>query len=268
MAKVHPTAIVEDGAVLADGVEVGPFCVVGAKVRLDKGVRLVSHNSVTGNTVIGENTLVHPFAALGQPPQSLAYKGEDTRLVVGKNNIIREHVTMHPGLVSGRGETTIGDNCMFMAGSHIAHDCKLGNHIVIANNTMLGGHVDVADYVWFGGGSAVHQYSRIGRHAFVGGMAGLEGDLIPFGSVIGNRAHLAGLNLVGLKRRGFSREVIHDVRAAYRLLFAEEGTLQERIDDVAETFANNAEVMEIITFMRQGKNRSLCLPRRDEHVEA
>lgn len=263
MRNVHPTAIVAAEAQIAPGAVIGPYCVVGPRVTLDDGVRLVSHVVVDGRTRLGPRSIVHPFASLGQPPQSIAYKGEDTTLEIGADTVIREHVTMNPGTAGGRGRTVVGDGCMFMAGSHVAHDCALGNHIIVANNVMLGGHVDVGDHVWLGGGAAVHQWSRIGRHAFVGGMAGLEGDLIPFGSVLGNRAHLAGLNLVGLKRRGFGREVIHDLRNAYRLLFAEEGTFQERLEDVAALFAGKAEVSAIVDFIRAGGQRPLCMPNRE-----
>lgn len=268
MTKIHPSAVIEKGAKVHESVEVGPFCVVGAKVTLHENVRLINHVCVDGRTTIGKGTIVYPFASLGQPPQSLAYKGEDTQLVIGTNNIIREHVTMNPGTATGGATTRVGDNCMFMADSHVAHDCNVGSNCVFANNAMVGGHVVVEDFVWLGGGAAVHQFSRIGKHAFVGGMAGLEGDLIPYGSVMGNRAYLAGLNLVGLKRRGFTREQIHELRNAYRLLFAQEGTFQERLADVAELFANNAEVMDIVNFVRAGGSRPLCMPNRETRTEA
>lgn len=262
-SKIHKTAIIESGAKIADDAEVGPYCIVGPRVELKERVRLVGHVVVDGRTTIGADTTVYPFASLGHAPQSFAYHGEDTGLMIGEKNIIREYVTMNPGTVGGRGETTVGSNCMFMAHSHIAHDCNVGNNVVFANSATIGGHVEVGNYVWFGGMSGAHQFTRIGPHAFVGGLAGLRGDLIPFGSVVGNHAHLAGLNLVGLKRRGFTRETIHDLRNAYRLLFAEEGTLQERIDDVAELFAKSPEVMAIIDFIRGGGQRPLCLPNRD-----
>jgi UDP-N-acetylglucosamine acyltransferase len=267
MTKIHPSAVVDRGAQVHETVEIGPFCIVGPKVVLGKNVRLVNHVCVDGRTSIGEGTVVYPFASLGQPPQSLAYKGEDTELVIGANNIIREHVTMNPGTAQGAAVTRVGDRCMFMADSHVAHDCAVGSNCVFANNAMVGGHVVVEDFVWLGGGAAVHQFSRIGKHAFVGGMAGLEGDLIPYGSVMGNRAYLAGLNLVGLKRRGFTREQIHELRNAYRLMFAQEGTFQERLADVAELFANNQEVMDIVNFVRAGGNRPLCMPIRESRAE-
>jgi UDP-N-acetylglucosamine acyltransferase len=263
-SKIHKTAIVESGARIGDDVDIGPYCIVGPKVELKERVRLVAHVVLDGRTTIGAGTIVYPFASLGQPPQAFAYHGEDTTLVIGENNLIREYVTMNPGTADGRGITSVGSNCMFMANSHVAHDCDLGDNIVFANCATVGGHVEIGDYAWFGGMAGAHQFTRIGKHAFVGGLAGLRGDLIPFGSVIGNHAHLAGLNLVGLKRRGFSREVIHDLRNAYRLLFAEEGTFQERLDDVAELFAKSSEVMAIVDFIRSGGQRPLCMPNRDD----
>jgi UDP-N-acetylglucosamine acyltransferase len=183
--------------------------------------------------------------------------------VIGARNIIREFVTINRGMPDARGETRIGDGCFIMTHAHVAHDCLLGDGVIMANNVMIGGHVTIGNSAWIGGGAAVHQFARIGRNAMLGGMAGLEGDLIPFGSALGNRAHLGGLNLVGMKRRGLSRETIHDIRNAYRLLFAEEGTFQERLDDVAETFANCPEAMEIVEFIRAGNNRAICMPHRE-----
>ena len=260
MPAVHPTAIVHDGARLEPEVEIGPYCIVAGDVVLGRGVRLIAHVVVEGHTQIGEACVLHPFASIGGPPQHLAHKGEPTRLVIGARNVIREHVTMHTGTALGRGVTTVGSDGLFMVGSHVAHDCIVGDHVVFANNATLGGHVQVADYVFMGGLSAVHQWSRIGRHAFIGGLAAVTKDVIPFG-LVGNDAHLEGMNLVGLKRRGFSRETINDLRAAYRLLFAEEGTFQERVDDVARVFNQSPEVMEIIDFIRADANRPLCLPR-------
>ncbi|HEY3813918.1 MAG TPA: acyl-ACP--UDP-N-acetylglucosamine O-acyltransferase [Caulobacteraceae bacterium] len=264
MSKIHPTAIVHDGARLGADVEVGPYSIVGPKVTLDDGVRLISHVVIEGLTEIGSGSSIYPFAVLGAAPQHLGHKGEDTRLVVGKNNIIREHVTMHTGTTGGRGVTTVGDNGLFMVGIHIAHDCIIGNNVVMANSATLGGQVQVADFVFMGGLCAIHQHSRIGRYAFVGGAAGVQKDVIPYGSVWGNHAHLEGLNLVGLKRRGFSRDQIRNLRSAYRLLFAEEGSFQERIDDTAATFADSPEVMEIVDFIRADAARSICLPHAEE----
>jgi UDP-N-acetylglucosamine acyltransferase len=263
MPDIHPTAVVQDGATLADDVFVGPFCTVGAKVTLGAGVRLISHVVVEGVTRIGEGTTVHPFAVLGGAPQHLGHKGEDTELVIGARNTIREHVTMHTGTVSGRGVTRVGNDGLFMVGIHIAHDCIVGDSVVMANNATLGGHITVGDFVFMGGLSAVHQFCSIGRYAFVGGMAAVNGSVIPYGSVWGNHAHLEGLNLIGLKRRGFSRDTIRDMRTAFRLLFAEEGAFQERIDDAARVYANSPEVMEIIDFVRAEDGRKLTLPQRE-----
>ena len=260
MPKLHPTAIVEDGAVLGADVEVGPFCIVGAQVRLGDGVRLMSHVVVQGDTEIGARCVLHPFACLGGPPQHTAYKGEPVRLVVGSDNIIRENVTMHAGTPGAHGVTIVGSNCMFMANTHIAHDCVVGNNVILANGAQVGGHVEIADFVFLGGLVAVHQFTRLGPYSFAGGVSAVTKDVIPFGSVLGSPAHLEGLNLVGLRRRGFSRETINQLRAAYRLLFADEGTFQERVADVAETYAATPEVMEIVSFIRADANRPLCLP--------
>ena len=260
MANVHPTAIVHDGAKLGPGVEVGPYCIVGPAVTLGAGVRLLSHVVVEGVTEIGEQCEVHPFANLGGPPQHLAHRGEPTRLVVGARNVIREHMTMHTGTAGGRGVTTVGSDCLFMVGSHIAHDCIIGDHVVLANNAAIGGHVQIGDHVFMGGLSAAHQHTRIGRHAFVGGLAPVTKDVIPY-ALVGNDAHLVGMNLVGLKRRGFSRETISDLRTAYRLLFAEEGAFSERVEDVARVFGQSPEVSEVIAFIRADANRPLCQPK-------
>jgi UDP-N-acetylglucosamine acyltransferase len=263
MSKIHPTAVVYDGARLGADVEIGPYSIVGEHVTLGDGVRLQSHVVIDGLTELGEGCVVHPFANLGGPPQHSAHKGELTRLVIGARNVIREHVTMHTGTAGGRGVTLVGSNGLFMAGSHVAHDCIVGDNVVMANCATLGGHVHMADFVFMGGLAAAHQYSRIGRYSFIGGLAAVTKDVIPYGSVWGNHAHLEGLNLVGLRRRGFSRETINELRAAYRLLFADEGTFQERLADVAETYAHSPEVMEIVGFIQADANRPLCLPGLD-----
>lgn len=263
MTQIHPTAIVSPGAQLGQDVEIGAFCTVGPQVQLGDGVRLVSHVVVEGATQVGAGTTIHSFAVLGGAPQHLAHKGEDTRLVIGERNIIREHVTMHTGTVGGGGVTKVGSDSLYMVGAHVAHDCIVGDRVTFANNATLGGHVVIGDFVFMGGLCAVHQFTRIGRYSFVGGGGVVTKDIIPYGSVWGNHAHLEGLNLVGLKRRGFSREAINALRAAYRLLFADEGTFQERLDDVAETHAGTPEVMEIVDFIRAEGNRPLCLPERE-----
>lgn len=260
MANIHPSAVVDPKAQIAETATVGPFCVVGPDVFLGEGVELVSHVAIDGITSVGDNTRIFPFASIGHRPQDLKYRGEPSRLEIGRNNQIREHVTMNPGTEGGGMVTKVGDNCLFMASAHVAHDCILGDNVIMANNATLAGHVTVGDFAFLGGLSAVHQFVRIGKHAMIGGMSGVEADVIPFGMVIGNRAHLNGLNIVGLKRRGFSRDDVHTLRNAYRLLFAPEGTLQERVSDVAEQFKDNAVVMEIVAFIRDESSRSLCTP--------
>lgn len=257
---IHPTAIVESGARIGAAVKIGPYCMVGPEVELDESVELVSHVCVAGRTKVGARTRIFPFASIGHQPQDLKYKGEPSTLTIGTDCQIREGVTMNPGTAGGGMSTTIGNHCAFLANSHVGHDSHVGDHVVFSNNVMLAGHVTVGDYVIIGGGAAVIQFARVGAHAFVGGMSGLEQDLIPYGMALGNRAHLSGLNIVGLSRRGFSKGDIHTLRRAYRALFADEGTLQERVEDVSVQFAGNEIVQEIIAFMRTPGKRSLCTP--------
>lgn len=259
---IHTTAIVDPKAQLGHEVKIGPYCCVGPKVVLDDGVELISHVVIDGRTTVGKGTRIYPFAILGQGPQSIGYKGEDTALVIGENNTIREHATMHLGTVKDKGMTTVGNNNLFMVGTHVAHDCVVGNNVIMANNAALGGHVVVGDYVIFGGLCAIHQFVRIGHHAMISGMAGVEHDVIPYGFVVAPRSALSGLNIVGLRRNNFTRDAIQEIRTAYRLLFAEEGTLAERIKDVSDFYQNQPIIMDIIDFMTQDSKRDLCLPRR------
>lgn len=265
-AGVHPTAIVDSAAGLGAGVSVGPYCVVGPDVVLGDGCELLSHAVVAGRTEMGPNCRIYPFASIGHPPQDMKYRGEPSRLEIGANNIIREHVTINPGTEGGGMVTRIGNNCLLMVGAHVAHDCLVGNHVIMANNATLAGHVVVEDFAMLGGLSAVHQHCRIGRHAMVGGMSGVESSVIPYGSVKGDRARLGGLNVVGLKRRGFSRDDITSLRRAYRLMFAKEGTMAERLDDVTEGYSHQPAVMEIVDFIRSDSGRAICQP--DENPEA
>jgi len=266
MGRIHATAIVDPKAQLGDDVSIGPYCIVGPDVVLGANVELIGQVVVAGHTELGAGTRVFPFAAVGLPPQDLKYRGEPTRLVVGREVVIREHATLHPGTAGGGGLTKVGDGCLLMVGCHVAHDCKLGDKVILTNNATLGGHVQVGEHAMLGGLSAVHQFVRIGQHAMVGGMTGVEGDVIPYGLVMGDRARLAGLNLVGLKRRGFSREEIHSLRAAYRMLFAAEGTLAERLDDVTELFGQMRVVMDIVDFIRADANRPICQPKNGTSV--
>ena len=260
MSKIHPTAIISSSAKIAKGVKVGPYSTVGSNVVLDADVEIISHASIDGYTKIGSGTKIFPFASIGSPPQDLKYKGEKSSTIIGKNNIIREYVTINPGTQGGGLVTKTGDKCLLMAGSHVAHDCKLGDNVILANNATLGGHVEIGDFAILGGLSGVHQFVRIGRHAMIGGLSGVENDVIPYGSVKGNRAFIVGLNVIGLKRRGVPREAIHSLRKAYRLLFAQEGTLAERVEDVAKMFLDNEPVMEIVSFIRKDSSRSVCQP--------
>lgn len=260
-SAIHPTAIVEPGAELGSDVEIGPFSMVGPRVTLGDRVKIWNGVTIRGATYIGDDVEIFPGSVVGTRPQILGLKeSNDARIVVGPRTILRENVTIHPGSTND-GETRVGADGLFMVGVHIAHDCVVGDKCVFANTVTLGGHVHVGDEVWMGGLAAIHQFTQIGRHAFVGGGAALTTDVIPFGSVVGNYAHLAGLNIIGLKRRGFSRETIHDLRAAYRLLFADEGTFSERLEDTARSFADSPEVMEIVDFVQRGRERSLCMPK-------
>ncbi len=246
---------------MGTGVEIGPYCVIGPDVVLGDRVHLISHVVIDGRTTIGLDSTVYPFASLGQAPQDLKYKGEPSTLEIGARSRIREQVTMNPGTEGGGMVTRVGDDGLFMVGSHIAHDCILGDHIIMANNATLAGHVVLGDFAVVGGLSAIHQFVRIGHHAMVGGMTGVEQDVIPFGLVMGDRARLTGLNLVGMERRGFSREDIQGVRSAYRMLFGPDGTLAERIEEVARVFSANQYVRQIIEFARAKSSRGLCQPR-------
>jgi UDP-N-acetylglucosamine acyltransferase len=255
-------AAVDKAAKLGENVTIGPFCTVGPDVVLDDGVTLISHVAVAGRTTIGPRTRVFPFASLGHEPQDLKYKGEASTLAIGADCLIREGVTMNPGTEGGTMATVVGDKCAFLANAHVAHDCRIGNGVIFSNNVMLAGHCTVGDYVIIGGGSAVHQFVRIGDHAFIGAVSGVGSDVIPYGMAATQQraASLSGLNIIGLKRRGFSRDDIHELRRAYRLLFANEGTLKERVEDVASEFESHPLIHEILDFIREGGDRAICVP--------
>lgn len=259
--KVHPTAIVNSKAKLGNGVIVGPYSIIGPNVELADNVELVSHVCVEGNTKIGAGSKIFPFASVGHQPQDLKYHGEDSWLEIGSDCTIRENVTINPGTKGGGLYTRIGDNCLLMANSHVAHDCQIGNNVVLANYVGIAGHAVVEDFVIFGGICVVHQFVHIGAHAFVGAHSMVDGDVIPYGMAIGNRAKLAGLNLVGLKRRKFNREEIHVLRTAFRMIFSTEGTLRERVTDASQMFESSILVKDVVKFIHDAKGRSLCLPR-------
>jgi UDP-N-acetylglucosamine acyltransferase len=259
--QIHPSAVVEEGAQFGNNVRVGPFSVIAPEVVLGDNVHVHSHVVISGNTEIGEGTQIFPFASLGHAPQDRKFRGESSRLIIGAHNIIREYVTMNPGTEHGGLVTRIGDHGLFLTGAHIAHDCQLGNNVLLVNNATLGGHCVVEDYASVGGLSAVHQFVRIGAYAFIGGMSGVENDVIPFGIALGNRANLGGLNILGLKRHGFEREQIHTLRKAYRMLFATEGTMAERLEDVEKMFPDDQHVQRIVDFIRADSSRAFCVPR-------
>ncbi len=261
MTSIHPTAVIEPGAKLGTDVKIGPFCVVGANVQLGDRVELKSHIAVDGYTTIGEETVIYPFASIGHAPQDLKYKGEKSELIIGKRNKIREHVTMNPGTVGDKMKTVVGDNCLFMMSSHVAHDCTVGSNVILANNATLAGHVEVGDFAIIGGLAAIHQFVRIGPYAMIGGMSGVEYDVIPFGLVKGERAHLAGLNYVGLERRGYTKEQIQLLMKAFKDLFDNQGTLAERTDKVANDYKADQTVMRVIDFIRAKEGRSVLQPR-------
>lgn len=262
MSDIHATAIVDPKARLGADVKVGPYCVIGPDVTLGEGSVLHAHVVIDGRTSIGPRARIHPFASLGQPPQDLKYNGEPSRLEIGTDVLIREYVTANTGTEGGGMVTSIGNNCTLLSSVHIGHDCRIGNDVIISSATLLAGHCHVADFAIFGGGAAVHQFVRVGRNAFIGGASAVESDIIPFGLVVGNRASLMGLNLVGLKRHGFTRERINAMRDAYGQIFSADGTMRDRVADVAERFADNADVMEIVAFIQAASDRPLCLPSR------
>lgn len=266
-SQIHPTAIVAPGARLGEGVKIGPFSIVGEHVILHDGVELISHAVVEGHTTIGEGTRIFPFASIGHQPQDRKYEGEPSRVIIGKRCVIREAATINPGTRGGIMETCIGDDCLIMANAHVAHDCVLGNNVILANYVGVAGHCVIGDHVIFGGICVVHQFVRIGSHAFIGAQSMVEGDVIPYGMAVGNRAMLAGLNLVGLRRRGFDREAIHRLRAAYRMIFSSEGTLRERVDDAAELFKGDELVLDVVNFIQGASDRALTMPRNGHHEE-
>jgi len=261
---IDPTARIEDGARIGQDVSIGPFCVVGPHVTIGDGCVLKSHVSIQGHTAIGARTVVAPFASLGAPPQSVHYHGEPTRLTIGTDCDIREGVTMNIGTADGHGETVVGDRCFLMANAHVAHDCIVGDDVIFANCATLGGHCVIGARTFIGGLSAVHQFTHIGEGAMIAGVTGVRSDVIPFGLAAGSLASLAGLNLVGLKRRKVSRDSIHALRGAYRLLFDhEQDTFARRRDLARERFGQDELVARVLDFIGQARDRALCMPHRD-----
>jgi UDP-N-acetylglucosamine acyltransferase len=258
---IDATARVADGARISEGVEVGPYCVIGPQVELKSGVRLIAHVHVTGVTTVGEDSVVYPFSSLGTPPQSVHYHGGPTRLVIGARCDLREGVTMNTGTEDGGGITRIGERCFFMVGSHVGHDCDVGNDVTFANNAVIGGHVSVGDHTFLGGHVAIHQFVRIGEGAMMAGMSAARDDIIPFGFALGQTGVLVGLNVVGLRRRGTTRAEVHRLRRAYRAIFFAGGRLADCVDAVAREFAGDPLVEKVIGFIRAGGKRPLMRPR-------
>jgi UDP-N-acetylglucosamine acyltransferase len=261
MSNIHPSAIINPNAKIGANVSIGAYCVIDEHVEIADNVQLLSHVCVSGRTKIGEGTKIYPFASIGYAPQDLKYHGEPAELIIGKNNMIREHVTINIGTEGGGMVTKIGDNCLLMVAVHVAHDCQVGDGVIMANNATLAGHVTVGDGAVIGGLAAVHQFVRIGEYAMIGGMSGVEADVIPYGSVMGERANLAGLNLVGLKRRGVEREIIHEIRGLYRTLFEEDNTsLSNKAEKLSEE-NHSPQAIRILQFIMTESKRSFCVPK-------
>ena len=256
---IHSSSVIDKKAEITDKVNIGPFCYVGPNVKLKDGVELISNVHIEGNTEVGRGTKIFPFASIGTQPQDLKFKGEKNNLIIGENNLIREYVTINPGTEGGGSTTIIGNNCLFMISSHIAHDCKIGNNVIIANNVPLGGHVTIEDSVVIGGNSAVQQFTRIGRLAMIGGMTGVLKDVIPFGLSIGNRNYLQGLNLIGLRRKNISNKDILELSEAYKEIFKTD-KLSENLSKLNGSFQNNELVKDVVDFINKDKKRPICSP--------
>ena len=256
---IHQTAIIDNKAKVSSSANIGPYSVIGPNVEIGEDVIIHSHVNISGNTIIGSGNKIYPFASIGNDPQDLKYNGEKTKLIIGKNNKIREYVTIHPGTEGGGGLTKIGDNCLFMISSHVAHDCLIGNDVIIANNVPLGGHVTIEDNVVIGGNSAVQQFTRIGKLAMVGGMTGVLNDVIPYGLSIGNRNYLQGLNLIGLRRSNFNNKDILGLTEAYKEIFVTKN-LTDNLSKLNGEFKKNPLVKDVIEFITKDKKRSICTP--------
>ena len=256
---IHNSSVIDKTAKVSNTVKIGPFCYVGPGVELSDGVELISNVHIEGNTKIGKDTKIFPFASIGTQPQDLKFKNEENSLLIGEKNIIREYVTINPGTEGGGSKTMIGNNCLFMISSHIAHDCKIGNNVVIANNVPLGGHVTIEDNVVIGGNSAVHQFTRIGRLAMIGGMTGVVKDVTPFGLSIGNRNYLQGINLIGLRRKKYDNKKIIGLDKAYKDIFASKN-LHKNLSKINGEYKDNELVSEVIRFIEKDKKRPICSP--------
>jgi UDP-N-acetylglucosamine acyltransferase len=256
-ASIHPTAIVARDADIGPGVDIGPFCTVGPNVVIEAGAKLLSHVVVEGHTRIGEGAQLFPFCTVGLAPQDMKYKDEPTRCEIGPRTLVREHCTIHRGTATGVGVTRVGADCMLMAVVHVAHDCQIGDNVIVANNVVMGGHVSIGEHAVVGGAAAIHQFVRIGRAAMIGGVSGVEGDVIPFGSVLGNRARLTALNVIGLRRRGFDKAAIHRLHIAFKALYSKQGIFAHRLEATRARFGGDPLVAEILAFIDAPSDRGL-----------
>ena len=256
---IHKSNVIDPKAKIGKNVKIGPYCFIGPEVQLGDDVELLSNVHIEGNTKVGRGTKIYPFATIGTAPQDLKYHGESNSLEIGENNVIREYVTINPGTVGGGSKTTVGNNCLLMISSHVAHDCKIGNNVVIANNVPLGGHVTIEDSVIIGGNSAVQQFTRIGRLAMIGGMTGVLKDVIPFGLSFGNRNYLKGINLIGLRRKKYDNKKIIELDKAYKKIFSS-ANLQENISKINGEYKGNELVQEVTKFIEKDKKRPICTP--------
>ena len=256
---IHKSSVIENNSKIGKNVKIGPFCYVGPEVEINDNVELISSVHIEGNTKIGKYTKIFPFASIGTSPQDLKFKGEDSFLEIGEKNVIREYVTINPGTKGGGSKTIIGNNNLFMISSHVAHDCNIGNNVVIANNVPLGGHVTIEDSVVIGGNSAVQQFTRIGRLAMIGGMTGVLKDVIPFGLSFGNRNYLRGINLIGLKRKKYENKKIFELDAAFKKIFSSKN-FHENLSKINGEYKNNDLVKEVISFIEKDKKRPICTP--------
>jgi len=256
---IHKTAVIDSKAKISSSVEIGPYVVIGPNVEISDNVKIQSHVNISGYTIIGKNNKIYPFASIGSDPQDLKFNGEQTKLIIGNKNTIREYVTINPGTGGGGGKTIVGDNCLLMISSHIAHDCNVGNNVIIANNVPLGGHALIGDGVVIGGNSAVQQFTRIGKMAMIGGMTGVLNDVIPYGLSIGNRNFLQGLNLIGLRRKDIPNKDILSLSDAYKKIFKTD-RLTENLSNLNALFKNNSLVNDVVEFINKDKKRPICTP--------
>lgn len=263
MTQIHPSSVIDSGAELGENVIVGPFCTIGSGVKLGDGAELKSHVALAGNTTIGPRARIFPFASIGHEPQDLKYAGETNSLVVGSDCVVREGVTMNPGTAGDISTTVVGDRCVFLTNSHVAHDCVVGDDVIFSNNVMLAGHCRVGSNVIIGGGAGIHQFCRIGDNAFIGGLAGVENDVIPYGIALGNRAYLGGLNLIGMKRAGIARDSIHMARTAFKQLFKNGKPLAEAGASLPEELRTDPVVAKILDFIATSGDRAFCTPRKE-----